>query len=304
MGRPILSGLTALSIAVSAILPSGAAIASPQSGQSREAVEAAHRVNLAGRQRMLSQLMSKAACFIATDTDSANQQERLSSAVDLFARTHDALRLGDDELGFEPEENPMLLEAIALAGADWNTYSGLINTALSNGYVSLPAMERIDEVGLVLLTNMNRAVNKIASAYGEALPDMPLILSLTIDLAGRQRMFTQKAAKEFCLIEAGVDVEENRANLAKTAQLFTLTLGALQNGMPGMVIPAPDQHISEQLTAVAEAWARPSAVLEAAIRGEEISASQRSIIVNELDQVMALMNEAVEMYEEVIPEPE
>ncbi len=299
MGRHLVTSLTAAIVAVAQL-----GFVTPSYAQSDEAIEAARRVNISGRQRMLSQRISKAACFMHIGVSTDGQTNQLGDAVALFDTSLQALRRGDESMGLGPEQSAIIREALLVVANDWDVFSQSFQMALSNGFVPRPALSGIDASGLQLLADMNRTVNKTASIYGDALPDMPLILSLTIDLAGRQRMFTQKAAKEFCLIDAGVDVELNRARLAKTAQLFSLTLGALQNGMPGMVMAAPNDEIRNQLALVAEAWAGPKAALELVASGAEINDTQRIVIVNAMEQVLVLMNTAVGMYEGAIPAPE
>ncbi len=299
MRRHLVSSLTMAAIAVAQL-----GFVAPAFAQSDEAIEAARRVNISGRQRMLSQRISKAACFLNIGAETVGAPNQLADAVALFETSLQALRRGDDSLGLGPEQSPLIREALLGVAGDWDVFSGHLQMALESGNVARPTLAVIDESGLQLLADMNRTVNKTASIYGDALPDMPLILSLTIDLAGRQRMFTQKAAKEFCLIDAGVDVEENRTRLAKTTQLFTLTLGALQTGMPGMVMAAPNDEIRAQLAVISAAWAGPKAALDSAAAGNPITDAQRNAIVNDMEQVLALMNEAVGMYEEAIPAPE
>ncbi len=296
MGRHLVN-----SIAVAAVAVAQLGFSAPAFAQSGDAIEAARRVNISGRQRMLSQRISKAACFLNIGAETAGAPNELADAVALFESSLQALRGGDVALGLGPERNPLIRNALVVVADDWDAFSTHLQTALDSGFIARPALSTLDADGLQLLGHMNTAVNKTASAYGEALPDMPLILSLTIDLAGRQRMFTQKAAKEFCLIEAGVEVEANRARLAKTTELFTLTLGALQSGMPGMVMSPPNDEISAQLAIVTDAWAGPKAALESAASGAPITADQRRMIANDMEQVLALMNETVNMYEAAIP---
>ena len=105
-------------------------------------------------------------------------------------------------------------------------------------------------------------------------------------------------------MDAGVEPSANRENLSKTANLFTLTLQALISGMPGMVMAAPNDEIREKLLDVAQAWAGPKAVLDEAAAGAPITDAQRQVMLNDMERVLVLMNEAVGMYEEAIPEPE
>lgn len=276
----------------------------PAFADADEAAMAVRRVDIAGRQRMLSQRMAKAACFVATGVDAEAQQTVLRNAYYLFALSHDALVSGDPILGLTPETSPELLEGLSVVGKDWSNFSRLVMSAIREGYVSESALVRIDDAGLVLLGDMNKAVGETAIVYSAILPSMPLVLSITIDIAGRQRMLTQRAAKEFCLIDAGIDVEANRERLAETTTLFAITHGALIDGMAGMVMAAPNDHILNKLEQVSVAWVGPLAVLESTISGAPITNPQRDVMVQDLERVLTLMNEAVGMYEEAIPEPE
>jgi len=291
-------------LSLAALLVSEVTLVSPVLADEIAALEAARRVNMAGRQRMLSQRMTKAACFISVGLDAENQQTVLRDGFDLFTFSHDALRFGDESVALDAEHNSALRRLLDVVSADWAAFAPLIGSSISSGLVSRPALVRIDETGLGLLDNMNRAVNKTANVYGQSLPDMPLLLSLTIDLAGRQRMFSQKAGKEFCLIDAGIAPVANQENLAQTTTLFTLTLQALIDGMPGMVMAAPNEEIRAKLEEVSEAWQGPKAVFEYAASGAVITDTERAVVTGDLERVLVLMNEAVGMYEQAIPEQE
>ena len=270
-------------VVVLTLVQSGYAI--PALAEPDEAAITVRRVDIAGRQRMLSQRMAKAACFVANGVDAEAQQSTLRNAL-----SHDALVSGDAILGLTPETNPELLDGLSVVGDDWSNFSRLVMLAIREGYVSESALVRIDETGLVLLGAMNKTVGKIANAYAANLPSMPLVLSITIDIAGLQRMLTQRAAKEFCLIDAGIDVEANRGRLVETTSLFTVTHGALVNGITGMVMAAPNDQIRNKLEQVSMAWEGPKEVLEAAASGAPITNMQREIVVRDIEQVLFLMN--------------
>jgi len=289
------------SFALAAMVAAQLAFAPLASAQSSEAILAAQRGNISGRQRMLAQRISKAACFLHVGISSNSQLGQMEDAIAQFEANLLTLQSGNDALGLNPERDLSIFGALEGVSNEWDAFLGQLQAVLNDGVVGQPALAEIDSIGLHLMERMNNVVNQIARTYGDKLSGMPLIMSRTMDIAGRQRMFTQKAAKEFCLIEAGVNVEENRTRLAKTAELFTLTLGALQSGMPGMVMAAPNDEIRDQLRAVAEAWIGPKAALEAAANGETITDAQRNAVANDMERVLVLMNEAVGMYEEAIP---
>jgi nitrate/nitrite-specific signal transduction histidine kinase len=77
-----------------------------------------------------------------------------------------------------------------------------------------------------------------------------------INLAGKQRMLTQKMSKEALLVAKGIDVNQNKANLQKTAALFDKTLKGLINGDADLGLPkTEDAAIRAQLGTVQKLWA-------------------------------------------------
>jgi hypothetical protein len=62
-------------------------------------------------------------------------------------------------------------------------------------------------------------------------------MGATINLAGKQRMLTQKMTKELLLVANGIDADANKANLGKTVALFQSTLTGLLDGDEGLGLP-------------------------------------------------------------------
>ena len=65
-------------------------------------------INVAGRQRMLSQKLSKASLAIKFSTNpkvKKQRQEELQNVVELFQRSHEGLQWGDSELGLPSNNN-------------------------------------------------------------------------------------------------------------------------------------------------------------------------------------------------------
>ncbi len=285
-------GTIAAILTGSLFMPAGSALA-----QSEAADQAKRRVNLAGRQRMFSQRMSKAACFILTGVEVDNHTAMLAKTIDRFSVANGALRNGSAEAGIPEETNLEVIGRLVKVDSRWQDFAPRVKAVLDGSDVSAGNVAAINESGLALLTDMNDAVHRIDNVYGDELSDLPLILAVTIDLAGRQRMFTQKVAKDFCLIDAGIDVAANTADLAETLQYFNATLDALVDGFPGTVVPAPNADIRAKLTEVRDLWAGPDAVLAAVAGGAAISDADRLVVANDVEKVLVAMNEAVNLYE-------
>ena len=80
-------------------------------------------------------------------------------------------------------------------------------------------------------------------------------MGATINLAGKQRMLTQKMSKETLLIAKGIDADGNQANLGKTAALFDKALTGLSAGDASLSLPETiDPAILKQLEVVKTLW--------------------------------------------------
>jgi len=128
-----------------------------------------------------------------------------------------------------------------------------------------------------------------------------------VNIAGRQRMLTQKFTKEFYLAlqqAKGEDASFNAGQMEKTKQLFTVTLQALDQGGKtyldlGMSkpinLPGTDsQQVSAKLKEVDGLWQQ---LLEAVVEVKPASHNMDQLVqINKLSvKVLATMNQAVGM---------
>jgi len=290
-------GHAALSLVLTLSL--NAPMAVPAYAQSLSANEAKTRVNIAGRERMLIQSVVKAACFSSQGIERTAYRAEMVVAEALFETSLLALQNGDPALGLSPETAPEILAQLEVITMEWDGVASLANVAISPTGITTEGLYSLDILGLNLLAKANSAVQNISQTYVEQLDELPLIVSVSLDIAGRQRMLSQKMAKEFCLIDAGVTPADNRANLVESISVFNATLAGLQNGLPGMVIPAPNYDIRQKLLEVARLWAPVDAVLQAVADGGQITDEDRRAVVENMEAVLTAMNEAVGMYEYV-----
>jgi len=68
---------------------------------------------------------------------------------------------------------------------------------------------------------------------------------IIINLAGKQRMLTQKMSKEALFIAKGISVDANKASLAKTVALFDKTLKGLVAGDASLNLPKTELSASQ-----------------------------------------------------------
>ncbi|SFV57587.1 Nitric oxide-responding transcriptional regulator Dnr (Crp/Fnr family) [hydrothermal vent metagenome] len=80
-------------------------------------------------------------------------------------------------------------------------------------------------------------------------------LAITIDLSGKQRMLTQKMAKEAFLIKSNIDKKTNIKKLTQSSKLFDKTLNGLLVGDKELELVAlKDDKIEKQLKKVVSIW--------------------------------------------------
>ena len=121
--------------------------------------------------------------------------------------------------------------------------------------------------------------------------------ALRLDIAGRQRMLTQKMSKEACYILSGVNVEESKKAIGGTANMFDVSLNALINGMPEAGINASDDpNINAGLAKVATGWSFLKAQIADLEAGSEWDLEKRAEVFHAFNSTMAEMNKVVGMY--------
>jgi len=239
-------------------------------------------INLAGKQRMLTQKMSKEALFMAKGIDADANKESLTKTVELFDKTLKGLAIGDKELNLPKTEDKDILAQLTKVTELWTPFKENIEKVIA-GKSDKATLEAIAKENLPLLKNMNKAVGMYAKASGSKLdPEM----AKTINLAGKQRMLTQKMTKELLLVANGIDTDANKENAKKTGGLFETTLKELTD-------KCKNDGIKNQLGTVAKLWGDYKAIIEKADTSDESLKKAEELNMPLLKE----MNKAVKMFE-------
>ncbi len=239
-------------------------------------------INLAGKQRMLTQKMSKEALFMAKGIDADANKASLIKTEELFDKTLKGLINGDKDLNLPKTGNKEILAQLDKVSKLWTSFKASIDKVVA-GKSDKATLEAIAKENLPLLKNMNQAVGMYAKNSGSKLdPEM----AKTINLAGKQRMLTQKMTKELLLVANGIDADANKENAKKTGELFESTLKSLTDKCKN-----PD--IKKQLEAVAKLWENYKPIIE------KVDTSDASLKkAEELNMpLLKEMNKAVKMFE-------
>jgi len=260
------------------------------SAQAATNQEMATVINLAGKQRMLTQKMSKEALLIAKGIDVQANKENLKNTADLFDRTLKGLIQGDTKLGLPRTADAAILAQLDKVSGLWKKFKPNIDAALNND-TSKTILENIAQQNLPLLKNMNAAVQMYAKASGSSLDPA---VATTINLAGKQRMLTQKMSKELLLVANGISPDANKKALAGTTALFDRTLKGLLDGDKELSLPGTkDPAIRKQLAVVQQLWDEYKPVLAAVDTSDAGLAKAARLNL----PLLKNMNKAVKMYE-------
>ena len=128
-----------------------------------------------------------------------------------------------------------------------------------------------------------------------------------INIAGRQRMLTQKLTKEFNLALLAAEQSGQKPDLTmfnKTKQLFDVSLNALTNGgqtfqdlamTKPLQLPAAEKDIAQQLATVKSLWQEQHQLIQQVFSsGYDVNALEQ--ISKQSVKVLASMNKAVGMF--------
>ena len=143
---------------------------------------------------------------------------------------------------------------------------------------------------------MHKAVTMFVAKSG-SLSKLDKFTANAINIAGRQRMLTQKIAKDLLLIDLGIDPKKNKQNLKESVELFDSSLNGLLNGSKKLGLkPCQLNHIKKQLLIVKGYWDQ----IKPTLNEDKYSKARLKAIVNALDLTLVEMDKAVKMYEKSI----
>ena len=186
-------------------------------------------INKAGRQRMLSQRMAKAWLALVHKTESGAAQQILDRSMALFDRQLVELK------SYAP--NADIRKTYQELEAAWSDYKGLL-------VGSHPSR---DGAGGLLNTDARvLALAHQGTVQYEAVSSKPV--GKLVNVAGRQRMLSQRMAKYFYAAALNVAAEQAVAEIGKARSEFLGAMELLRNA------PEATPAIKEQLTLADNQW--------------------------------------------------
>jgi len=256
--------------------------------------ELAVAINLAGKQRMLTQKMSKEAFELFLGINIDNAKKNLKASRDLFDRTLNGLISGDKGLGLVATKDKDIQAKLQEVKKLWEPFKAHIDK-IYNFEANEDDYWYIKNNNMKLLKKMNEAVFMYAKQNKDS---KKFKLANDINLAGRQRMLTQKISKDILQYILNLDKEKSLKDLKASIKLFDKTLDGLYNGdkeqhLHGTKLP----KIVNQLKVTQKAWEKAKSLIVEQLKPQNLNNQDLTLkLLNQLDKTKYEMNKAVVYY--------
>jgi hypothetical protein len=271
----------------------------------REHLRLANDINLAGKQRMLTQRMAKDLLAINSGFEVKRHKKDFEKSKELFDRTLNGLLHGDKRLNLKGTNLPKIVNQLKVVQNEWNKTKPILKDALKGKDVKV-AILKLDKI----LEEMDRAVTyytqsinrqkqriKLASILGNFM-NKSKILKKRVNLSGRQRMLVQRMTKLALLIEEGIDKRENIKKLEKFSNLYDKTLKAFRDGDKDLgCIPTNNRDIREKISIVESAWRPFYKNIKKIIAQKDEDKSAIEYVVENNEKLLKLSDDLVKAYE-------
>lgn len=196
-------------------------------------------IDVAGRQRMLTQRMSKEFLQVALDIDAADNRGRMLGSINLFNVSLYQLINGDSVTGIVGTPNHLVGSGLDEVVSLWKPFSQLLLNNVdtirdASGFVDMNIISMVEAQNVPVLVKSNVVVGRLVDAAQSAgAPTNGLV----VDTAGRQRMLIQRMCKEALLIGLGSSITTNVGRLKGTQLLFLNSHAGIVEGATWAGVP-------------------------------------------------------------------
>ena len=260
MKKTIACLCSALLLAIAAA-PVAAEITSPSSA-----------INKAGRQRMLTQRMLKAYTMIGINVQKEEAEKQLDSAIGLFEAQLLELR------AYAPSDP--IRRSLDKVEALWQPYKAMLQLPVDRSH-AIELQEHSDE----LLRASHKVVLQLEDASGSAYGRL-------VNVAGRQRMLSQRIAKFYMLRAWQIENAEIRSEIEQAKNEFRGALTELLSAEEN------SPKLRQELQRAEKEWKLLEHGLER--KGDELIPL---IVSMTSEQLLTRMNEITFLYEQLSASP-
>ncbi|MDD8022574.1 MAG: type IV pili methyl-accepting chemotaxis transducer N-terminal domain-containing protein [Paracoccaceae bacterium] len=271
-------------------------LALPTAATERSATEVlALKIDMAGRQRMLSQRLVASACFLSLGIQPETQELALTESIEIYRTTLDRLELGNMPLGLPAATDPQTLWALRSARTVWAQVAPLAEAVLA-GDSSPETLQALARHEPALLSASQAVVNTLTT--GLDIPPEQAARNRTIDMAGRQRMPSQAIIKEACLLSRadaiGLDTSAHHTAITARTDLFELSMSMLRVGDDEAgIAPPPDANTEDAMDTVLLNWTDMRTLVDPALEG-------RAMDLNALEDLAVSYEALLQQLEDIV----
>lgn len=226
-------------------------------------------INKAGRQRMLSQRMVKAYLALGLQVKATEASRVMDHSMALFDRQLVELK------SFAP--TPQIKETYTQLEIQWSALKSLLVGAAPS---AANAAKLLPQDGAVLAL-ANTGTQQLEQSYGKPAGKL-------VNVAGRQRMLSQRMAKYYLALTWGVDGATAGAEIDKARTEFAQALDILRNA------PEATNDIRQELALADAQWVLFGAALHA-----KPSATGASNVFAASENLLIVMDKVTSLYSKV-----
>ena len=252
-------------------------------------------VNISGKQRMLTQRLTKLSIECALGLDKKKSCKNINRYIKEYERALVTFVKGDANRGLPPTKNKKALLQIKKIIAMWKPFAkALKKVSNSNG--------KDKDALLYVLKNEQKLLKEsdnLVKIYESGDKDQDYLQKARlhiVNIAGRQRMLTQKMTKEK-LLWLKLNSQKQKAKMQETVKLFEDSLNSLMNGSREKGLPkATNPKIIAQLKKVEEIWKKLKPLYEK----EKLSKEELKLLIDANPILLREMNKAVNLMEKEV----
>lgn len=254
-------------------------------------------INVAGRQRMLSQKTAKAAFLIAKIGQDKNAEQELIRAQTLFSDSLNNLINGNTSENIPAAVTPKIKILYKKIKQTWQRQylPDLKKIMREKKNTNKALIDKANQLSLTLLKECNHAVTLYVQ---QARLDGITASGNQVNIAGRQRMLSQKITKEIMLYTLNVNKNKNKSAAEKSIALFDTSLSQLRRGDKALGLPEVTKpNILKQFYTIEDAWRKYNRFVNRTL-GSNFSSTRIAKRINKLSNVLLKeSNHLVQLFE-------
>ena len=247
----------------------------------------AETINMAGRQRMLSQKLGKEVLLVK---QGAMASEQMQKTIQLFESSLTKLQQGDKTIGIEAVTEPEIKTQLALVSRHWSEYKQEINKYLANDTISA---SQLNGLSVLVLTEMNKAVGQMADEanasrmFTQKITILMTILTLLLVVLGRVFGLSE-------LMSNLKRIQQSLLNVAKGDFSHRLDESKTKDNEIGDIVNAYNvmlDQVGEIITSVNNAYAKANDGADKVKAASEVTSRGVQQQHQDIDQLATAMNE-------------